>query len=162
VVARLHRLDAPDAVRSRVLLPRLRRDAPSRLRAFGLPDHLVEQVPAFLTDAETPSVLVHGDITADHVFVDRGHLVALIDWGDAVVADRSYEIAAVFLDTFAGHRTLLDAFLGAASWPRDESFARRALQGLLEFQFNVVQHIANRVDFRSIPSLEELAQELFG
>jgi Ser/Thr protein kinase RdoA (MazF antagonist) len=160
VVRRLHHLRPPDVVRQRELLGALRRDAPGRLRRFGLPEHLVEQVPDFLSDAEPAGILVHGDITADHVFVDGRGITALIDWGDALVADRAYELPAVYLDAFRGDRRLLAAFLDAARWPPGD-LERRGLQGILEFQFDAITTIATSYDLTQVDSLEELAGLLF-
>lgn len=160
-VGRLHGLTPPDALRRRDLVPQLRHEAPARLRRFGLPEHLIEQVPPFLADCEPASVLVHGDITADHVFVADGSFVAIIDWGDAVVADRSYELPAVYLDAFDCDRELLGVFLDPAGWARDDTFARRGLQGVLEFQFNAVTRVATLVDLDAVRTLEELSERLF-
>ena len=160
IVRRLHELTPPATVDERGLLDNLRAEAPTRLRRFGLPDHLVQQVPDFLADAETPTILVHGDITADHVFVDDQGLTAVIDWGDALVADRAYELPAIYLDAFRGDRRLLATFIDAADWPRD-NLARRGLQGILEIQFNAVNAIAERIDLAHVRTLDELAERLF-
>ena len=160
VVARLHQLAPPPEVSARELIDDLRVAAPERLRRFGLPPHLVEQVPDFLADAQPREYLVHADITADHVYVDEGKLTSLIDWGDALVADRSYELPAVYLDAFAGNQDRLRTFLRAADWPREE-LPRRGLQGVLEFQFNAIGAIAERIDLSHIPTLSELAERLF-
>ncbi len=37
--------------------------------------------------------LCHGDLKANHIFVDDDRLVGVIDWGDAVVADPFWELA---------------------------------------------------------------------
>ncbi len=160
IVARLHRLTPPPPVLDRHLLAGLRHEAPQRLERYGLPSHLVEQVPDFLADAQPPMTFVHGDITADHVFVNAEGITAVIDWGDALVADRGYELPAVFLDALRGDRSHLSAFLQAAHWPL-EGIARRLLQGILEFQFNAITAVASQVDLVSITSLDELARRLF-
>lgn len=160
IVARLHQLTPPGPVLDRDLVPTLRREAPARMARYGLPSHLVEQVEDFLIDAEPPTTLVHGDITADHVFVDEGGVTAVIDWGDALAADRAYELPAVFLDALSGDRHHLDAFLSAAAWPLPQ-LGRRVMQGILEFQFNAIGSVSRRVDLNSIDSLDELTLRLF-
>lgn len=160
IVGQLHTLTPPAAVAARDVLDGMRDEAPGRLRRFGLPEHLVEQVPDYLANAEPALILVHGDITADHVFVDDDGLTAVIDWGDALVADRSYELPAVYLDAFGGDQRLLATFRVAANWPHAE-FARRGLQGILEFQFDAIAAIANRVDLLGTRTLDELAERLF-
>lgn len=160
IVARLHQLSPPRPVRDRDLVPTLREEAPARMARYGLPGHLVEQVQDFLIDAEAPKTFVHGDITADHVFVDDGGITAVIDWGDALVADRAYELPAVFLDALRGDRHHLEAFLTAAAWPRPQ-LGRRVLQGILEFQFNAIGAVSGRVNLNSIKSLDELGLRIF-
>jgi hypothetical protein len=122
--------------------------------------HELLAVPDFLSDAEPAGILVHGDITADHVFVDGRGITALIDWGDALVADRAYELPAVYLGAFRGDRRLLAAFLDAARWPPGD-LERRGLQGILEFQFDAITTIATSYDLTQVDSLEELAGLLF-
>lgn len=155
-IAALHTLPVPQAVQDRDLLPKLRSTAVDRLREYGLPEHLLAEVPAFLADASDDRVLVHADLTADHLFVDSAGLVGIIDWGDALAADPYYEIPAVRFDGLKSDRALFDAFLDGYGWPVDDDFARRALQGVLEFQFNAVS------DLPSADSLDELAERLFG
>jgi hypothetical protein len=157
-IAELHALPVPRPVRDRDLLPRLRSTATDRLREFGLPRHLLAEVPAFLADASAGRVLVHADLTADHLFVDSTGLVAIIDWGDAMAADPWYEIPAVRFDGLNSDRALFDAFLDGYGWPVDDSFPRRALQGVLEFQFDAVSGLP----LEGVRSLDELAERLFG
>lgn len=162
VVALLHALPAPAVVDDRDLVASLRATAGERLRSFGLPERLVEQVPAFLADALPEDTLVHADITADHVFVDGTRLVGIIDWGDAIVADPHYELVPVFFDALAGERALLDSFLDGYGWSRgDDDFARCSLQAVLEFQFDVVGIIRRMIDLDEVRSLDELASRLF-
>jgi aminoglycoside phosphotransferase len=160
-VATLHRLPAPDVVAGRDLLPELHREAPSRLRRFGLPEHLVEQVPEFLADAPAAQTLVHADLTADHIFVDAHGLVGVIDWGDAIVADPWYELVAVRFDGLGGDRALFRTFLDAYDWPADPKHAVRALQGVLLFQFNAIEHLSELTDLSRFATLDDLALRLF-
>ncbi len=37
--------------------------------------------------------LCHGDLKTNHIFVERGGLAGVIDWGDALIGDPSWEIA---------------------------------------------------------------------
>jgi aminoglycoside phosphotransferase (APT) family kinase protein len=43
--------------------------------------------------ANATGSLCHGDLKANHIFIERGGLTGVIDWGDAVVGDRCWEIA---------------------------------------------------------------------
>lgn len=160
-VAALHRLAPPGAVTKRDLVPQLRSDATSRLTQFGLPQHLVEQVPEFLSDAPAPTTLVHAD-TANHLFHDGKAMTGIIDWGDAIVADRFYELVAIAFDCFDADLRLLDAFLWGYGWDVDDEFAKNATQAVCEFQFNAVTRISSIVDLDAAPTLDALAEQLFG
>jgi aminoglycoside phosphotransferase (APT) family kinase protein len=127
-----------------------------------MPGHLAVQVPGYLADALPATSLVHADITADHVFVDQAGLAGLIDWGDAITADPYYELVAVYFDAFGGRRQLLAEFLRGYGWDRADDFGRRALQGVLEFQFDAISRISEMVDLTKVKDLAQLADRLFG
>lgn len=159
--ARLHGVPAPAVIAARDPLPSLRATAAERMRSFGLPDHLADQVPEFLTDAPAERVLVHADLTADHVFVDDHGLAGIIDWADAITADPWYELVALRFDALAGDPKLFSILLDGYGWPPSDDFEIRALQGVLEFQFNAITAIAETVDMAEIPTLTDLAYEVF-
>lgn len=161
-VANLHSLVPPAEVDDRDLLPRLRSTAASRLAGFGLPTHLVEQVPDYLEDAPRPTTLVHADITADHLFHDGHGLTGIIDWGDAIVADPFYELVAIAFDCFDADQRLLESFLRGYGWDVDAHFAKDALRAICEFQFNAIARIRTIVDLNSVRTLDALADQLFG
>jgi len=146
-------------------------DVAPALRRSSLPPRLAAQADAFL--ARLPrgeDVFVHGDLVATHVFVDDGRLAGIIDWGDAMAADRHYEIIQVHRDLFDCNKTLLRVFLDASGWPVDETFAVRALgHGLLRQAIGIVQHgsmdvfkpIAARFALDDFATLEHLAVAVF-
>jgi hygromycin-B 7''-O-kinase len=159
-LARLHTLTAPPTIAARDPLPALRAEAPARLRGFGLPAHLADQVPDFLADAPAERVLVHADVTADHVFVDDDGLVGIIDWADAITADPWYELVALRFDALRGDPDLFAILLDSYDWPRSDDFGIRTLQGVLEFQFDAITAIARTVDLDRLPTLHHLADHL--
>jgi hygromycin-B 7''-O-kinase len=161
-LAHLHALPPPPVVAARDPLPALRAEAAHRQRGFGLPDHLADQVPDFLADASQERVLVHADVTADHVFVDSDGMTGIIDWGDAITADPWYELVAVRFDALRCDPVLFTRFLDGYGWTSSPDFAMRALQGVVEFQFDAITTIAALVDLERIPTLPDLADELFG
>jgi aminoglycoside phosphotransferase (APT) family kinase protein len=161
-IGRLHQLPPPTQVADRNVLSVFRAQARERLSRFGLPDRLAEQVPDYVADALPAATLVHADITADHVFVNEAELVGVIDWGDAIVADPYYELVAVYFDAFDGERMLLTEFLDSYGWDRVGDFPRRALQAVLEFQFDAITRIGRMVDLTKVNDLDELADRLFG
>src|SRR5262249_9433736 len=115
-----------------------------------------------LADALPATSLVHGDITADHVFVDRAELVGLIDWGDALIADPYYELVAVYFDAFGGQRPLLTEFLRGYRWDRADEFCRRAIQGVLEFEFDAHRQVSEMPNRTEGKALGNLAKRLLG
>ena len=72
--------------------------------------------------AATP---VHGDLAAEHVLVEDGHVTGIIDWGEARVADPADDLAwvAVGADSDA-----LDAVLESYAMARSEQPDRHLLQ----------------------------------
>jgi hypothetical protein len=136
-----------------------------------LPRHLAEQAAAYV-DRLPPSedVVVHGDLVAMHVFVEDGHVTGLIDWADALVTDRHYELAQLFRDTFDCDPALFRTFLDASDWPVRPDFPQRVMGHALRRQaLMLAQHtsgdvfmpIAAKYPLEEIGTLEELADELF-
>lgn len=161
-MARVHALPAPIEVRSPERLARLRAHAPERARGFGMPEHLVAQIPDYLVDALPATTLVHADLTNDHIFIRDGVLEGVIDWGDAMVADPFYELVPLRFDPSGDDPDWIGAFLDGYGWPIDDEFVRRAMQAVLSFEFGAIRRAANLVDLDKVTTLDELAEALFG
>lgn len=137
----------------------------------SLPPHLVAQVDDFVATLGPPDlVFVHGDLCDMHVFVEDGRLSGLIDWGDATVADRHYELIQLYRSTFHCDKALFRAFLEATAWPVGEDFPRRTLGYALRRQatglaqhhgMDVFEPIAERFPLHEIATLDALANRLF-
>ena len=71
-------------------------------------------------------VLVHGDLGCGHLLAGAGgHLTGVIDWGDALIADPAYDLAALLANCPRGFaERVIDAYEGPAS--RDPDMRRRA------------------------------------
>lgn len=147
------------------------RDAAAAAKASSLPPHLVAQVDDFLARlGPFDRVFVHGDVTHRHAFVEDGRLTGIIDWGDAMVTDRHYEICQPYFNVFRSDKALLRVFLDACDWPVGKDFPRKALGLALHRQaIGLAQHHSNDV-FHTLPALlplqdigtlDELAAELF-
>jgi hygromycin-B 7''-O-kinase len=103
--------------------------------------------------------------------VGDGHLTGIIDWGDAMVTDRHYELIQVFRDTLHCDRALFRVFLDASDWPVGPDFPQQALgQALRRQALMLVQHpqggdvfmpIAETFPLQDIATLDVLATELF-
>lgn len=146
-------------------------DVTAAARASSLPPHLVGQVSNYLAGIPTLTpVFVHGDLSQRHLFTEQGRLTGIIDWGDAMVTDRHYEIANLFFSPLNCDKTLLAAFLDGSDWPMPDDFADRALAfairrqavGLaLHHTMDVFHLLPRLLPLDDIRTLEELAAHLF-
>ena len=115
-------------------------------------------------------VFTHGDIVKMHTFVENGRFSGIIDWGDAMVTDRHYELIQPYRDLFGCDKTLFRVFLDACGWPMGEDFPRQTLGHALHRQavglaqhhsMDVFEPIAEALPLADIATLDELAIELF-
>lgn len=167
-VRRVHALH-PSGVATDASWPVL--DVAAAAAHSSLPPHLVAQVDGYVARlGPFDRVFVHGDLCANHVYVEDGRLVGIIDWGDAMVTDRHYEIIQLYRDMFRCNKALLRVFLEASDWPIGKDFPRQALGHALRRQaVGLAQHhtmdvfmpIAARLPLQEIGTLDELATELF-
>ena len=179
-VARLQQLPLPRGQHESAL-PSTTAALIDAARRSSLPPHLVPQIEAYAARLANQSahteVLVHGDMMFRHVFVESGHLSGIIDWGDALVTDRHYELVQIQLNLFDRDAALWSAFLEAAQWPLAPDFARRCLLMALRRQAHgLVQHFSMDVFYklpgwfdgtdgtygRNVADLDALAEMLFG
>ncbi|MET7283905.1 aminoglycoside phosphotransferase family protein [Kribbella sp. NPDC005582] len=59
-----------------------------------LADRLRVTMPPFIAEvADVPTVLLHGDLHARHLYAVDGKLTAILDWGDACYGDPRYDLA---------------------------------------------------------------------
>ncbi len=146
-------------------------DVAAAAKQSSLPAHLVAQVPEYVAGlGPADEVFVHGDITANHVYVSDGRLSGVIDWGDAMVTDRHYELIQIYRDMLHCDKALFRVFLDACEWPVAGDFPRRVLGHALHRQavglaqhhsMDVFEPIAARLPLNAIGNLDELAAELF-
>ena len=137
----------------------------------SLPPHLIAQIDDYLARLGSfDRVFVHGDLVATHAFVENGRLTGIIDWGDAMVTDRHYELIQLYRDMFHCDKALLQVFLEASVWPVGKDFPRQALglalyrqaQGLAQHHtMDVFEPIAALLPLQEIGTLDDLATELF-
>ena len=137
----------------------------------SLPSHLIGQVEEYMAWlGPFDCVFVHGDLVGNHIYVQGGRLVGIIDWGDATITDRHYELAKLHLGTFESNKDWLREFLEASEWPAEDDFAFRSLGlALCRQASGIAQHHTFDV-FHALPSmkradgirtLEDLALALF-
>lgn len=141
----------------------------------ALPVRLIAQIEdylpplASLVDHRLLPHLLHCDLNADHVLGsfagEHWQPTGIIDFGDAKVGDRLYELVALHIGLFHGDKRLLRAFLDAygfdAALRRD--FTRRAMSMALLHEFNVLGEVTQRFPGAAdVGSLEALATLLWG
>lgn len=135
-----------------------------------LPRHLVDQVDSFIGSLDDfDRCFVNGDMVDMHVFIKNGHLSGIIDWGDATVTDRHYELGKL-LDTFDWDKRLLKTVLETSNWPVKKNFSKQSLGlalyrqavGLTQHNsFDVFYKLPNLLSLDDIATLDELADILF-
>jgi hygromycin-B 7''-O-kinase len=139
----------------------------------GLPAHLAAQVDEYLAPAEElvdtgrPPQLLHADLTEDHLLGERTadgwRLAGVIDFGDARVGERAYELGALHLGAWRADKRLLQDFLaGYGAWDWGPEEVRRAMNMALLHQFDVFGQVAARYpEMARIETLDELARRLW-
>jgi hypothetical protein len=167
-IRRVHAL-RPSGVATHEDWPAL--DVAAAAQQSSLPPHLIAQIDDYLARlGPFDRVLVHGDLVANHVYVVNNRLTGIIDWGDAMVTDRHYELGKLYFDTFRCDKTLLRVFLAASDWPAGEDFACKTLGLALHRQavgltqhhtFDVFHSLPAVLSLQDIGNLDELATELF-
>lgn len=136
-----------------------------------LPKHLVGQVELFIAKLDDfDRCFVNGDIVDTHVFIDNGSLSGIIDWGDATITDRHYELGKL-MDTFDWDKRLLKTVLESSNWPVKKNFSKQSLGlalyrqavGLTQHNsFDVFYKLPDIIPLKDIATLDELADVLFG
>ncbi len=165
----LHRLALHEHLPTDASWPQL--DLQLAARQSSLPTHLIDHIPDFIQTLQPfDRVLTNADIVPMHVFVHNQHLSGIIDWGDAVVTDRHYDIGKLVLSHFPGDRELLHTLLQAAEWPITPHFATQSLGlslyrqavGLTQHRtFNIFYQLEHLFPFQAIRTLDEFAEHLF-
>jgi hygromycin-B 7''-O-kinase len=140
----------------------LRRHAESQ----WLPPHLVAQLEAYLPnvgaliDESYAPQLIHADLNADHVLGDweggRWRPSGIIDFGDARIGDRAYDLVAIHLGLFRADKRLLRAFLDAYPDPSiRHALPQRAMAMTLLHEFDVLSDLRDQIG--GAATLAELA-----
>jgi aminoglycoside/choline kinase family phosphotransferase len=107
---------------------------------------------------------VHADLNQDHVLgvweAQHWQPCGVIDFGDALVGDPTYELVALHLGLFRGDKRLLQAFLAAYG---DAELGRglptRAMAMTLLHEFDLLDVLEPEVFM--VETLEELASRIW-
>ncbi len=139
-----------------------------------LPDDVLDSLESFLEAAsielgEQRAVLVHGDLTEDHLLLKRRDgrwaITGLLDFGDAHACPREYEWPALWLDLFRQETEALRAFFDSYDQTvlEDEDFTRRAFVWTLfhDFGTEMVEDALMRHDGPPVRSVHDLREVLW-
>ena len=163
VLRQLHGLPPPiGPLWERDWLAEFRATCLERQRGYGtLPPDLLDQVEAYLIEPQPDRRLLHADLHDHHLFLEKGRLAGIIDWGDTIVADPYHELPALHLGTFKADTRLLAAFLDGYAWPAAADFERRAMSATIAHPFDVLRRVARATDLSQFDSLEALAAHIW-
>jgi hygromycin-B 7''-O-kinase len=135
------------------------------------PAHLVVQVETYLSANSAflqsgSDYFIHADLTQDHFLgrfqSGRWETLGVIDFGDAMLGNLYYELAALYLDLFDCDKRLLAAFLQAYGLSPDPDFVRKAMVTSLLHQFDIYASLfAWKPKLQEARTLEELADRLW-
>ena len=148
-----------------------RSDCRQRHRTWNtLPEHLVAQIDEYIlpntemVDHNTSPHVLHCDLNADHVLGSfegtTWHPNGIIDFGDAMVGDRIYDLVALHMGLFHCDKHLLHTFLQAYGFDDglQRNFVRRAMTMTLLHEFNVLEEMFHAFpDVKNVATLAELA-----
>lgn len=121
--------------------------------------------PGELLDITSAPVFIHGDLHAEHIYVDPvdGRLQGIIDFTDVYAGDPRYELLALHLGSFGGDKELLSLCLEGYGWStRGAGWAQEMLAFTLLHDFDVLAGIpANLGSLWEVKSPEALARLLW-
>jgi hygromycin-B 7''-O-kinase len=139
-----------------------------------LPPHLIFQIEDYLMPKaslvlmENEPSIIHCDLNSDHVLGDfksgSWQPSGIIDFGDAKVGDRIYDLVALHIGLFNCDKRLLKQFLEV--YGRDEElenyFVKRAMNYTLLHEFDVLLPLFEQhPQLSKLTTLEELAQRIW-
>lgn len=147
----------------------------SEIKAKGLlPANVLIDLKSFLETAtidlkDHEAVLVHGDLTEDHLFLGerdgRWTITGLLNFGDAHLCPREYEWPALWLDLLKHDIEALRAFFDSydPTTIRDGDFTRRAFVWTLlhDFGTEMVEDVLKRHDASQLRSVDDLRELLW-
>ncbi|MGW0516452.1 phosphotransferase family protein [Crossiella sp. NPDC003009] len=176
VLCRLHQLALPSSGRLAAssstmtgLLHRRLAEAPRERRAAvplrrSLLDELTEWQATFVGSWRPPEpVLVHGDLSGEHLLVSAGRLTGLIDFGEAQTGDRRYDVVSLHLGAFEGDVRMLRAFAAGYGDPGLLGAPEDLLGMSLCHDFELLGPLlARRPELAAARGAAELAEWLWG
>ncbi len=141
-----------------------------RHQRFGLPSHLLQQIPGFLARnpvAFGPKVLLTGEYTSPNLLLvqrpEGWRLGGLIDFGDAMLGPAVYDLSGPILFVLNGDPQLVQTFFQAAGYTAEslnDSFAFQLMSSFLLHRYANFPFQIRLPLWETVPSLEALARRL--
>lgn len=123
------------------------------------PDSFVRERREYLnTLVINDLVYVHGDLNQDNILVDDNNNVTIIDFADALLAPKEYELPALICEVFGFSRPYLEGFFGEVNI---HNITDLCLKGLLihGFGLNIIRDNIGHID--EITSISNLREKIY-
>ncbi len=155
-------------------LPRQVANAVARHRRFGVPEGILERIPATIAAGGphprigVPAVPIHADLTDENVHLvrERGRwrVAGILDFGDAMVGDPEYDLMVPGVFVAAGNRALLRAIFrgaGRVADVHDAGLPRRLMAWMLLHRFGTITPWVGRGPGPARATLEDVTAALW-
>jgi len=129
-----------------------------------MPGYLDRARPAVL-DGAGGTVLTHGDLHCGNIYARPGPVLAgVLDFNDVRLTDAYYDLVVVHLRALDADRRLLQTLLDAYGWgPVAPGWRERMMALTIAHDFDELgDALAARPDLARVPSLDALAERLWG
>lgn len=170
LLARLHAVPvAPseglDPTRFRARLSSLARDVAAAHRGRNLLAPSPESIAAYVAEHaellfQGDDVLVHADVTDDHLLVEGERITGLIDFGDAQLGPRGYEHVSPISFMFGGDREVIAAYFDGYGVRLDDVERARCMTFLLVHTWNDLEQTLRRAQIAGNQGVDAIARAL--
>jgi hygromycin-B 7''-O-kinase len=135
-----------------------------RQQRTGLPQHLLQQLPAFLQAGPVPagpSVILTGEYTPFNLMQQDGALSGLFDFGDGLVGPLEYDWLGPLCFLAEGRAARVDALFEGYGRPFDRSRRQELLRLLLLHRYSALPLQVKVPGWQQAAGFEELAAMVF-
>jgi hygromycin-B 7''-O-kinase len=135
-----------------------------RQQRTGLPQHLLDQLPAFLQAGPVPSspdVILTGEYTPFNLLHDGRALSGMFDFGDGLVGPREYDWLGPLCFLAEGRAERVDAFFEGYGLPFDRSQREPLLRLLLLHRYSALRLQVGVAGWQQAATFAELARLVF-
>jgi serine/threonine protein kinase len=103
-------------------------------------------------------VYVHGDLNQDNILVDSNNKVVIIDFADALLAPREYELPVIICEVFGFSRPYLEGFFTEVNI---QNITDMCLKGILIHHFGGTVIRENLGPIDEITSISKLKEKIY-